>query len=309
MTKTIEGLTKDALRAHRRAICDELSARLPGWGGRGYSFRGLSPNIHVEVEVSAAHQPGGSRENDLWIHIPRALGGRLKVFAKIPPKKGRHDPLPFWEPLDAGVTQPLAPGARIFVRSRSVKCLGGIAAVVELDGRIHLLTCAHIFESASEVFVEPLRDSVATLSRAYLDDDDPLDAAVCELSATGVDLLDQSVDAPTWFSGCHPPDAGDNDGVGVFWPTSVDNHGPYQVEILSFFASTSVLFRRGRQDGLIEVSGGVVWGDSGSVLSLNGEYYGLCSGEVQGRWSFFTPIASVLDRLRSEYREVRLWHP
>lgn len=298
-------LDADLLKRYGRSMASELSARAALWGAKRSSFSGRSPEIRAEIEM-AEGRPEPSAE-DRWIPLPPEIGGRLRVFLSKGPKDPGRLPPSFsgWD--YSAVADPIAPGAPIFVPSGSGWSVGGVAAVLTLSGQPHLLTCAHIFNGPSDVFIGQEREPIATVTRAYLDDPAPLDAAVCEITAAGLELLERPLSAETWYTSVHAPEPEDNGAVAVFYPTSVGNEGPYEIDISSYWASTSVLFRGGPQGGLIEIPRGVIGGDSGSVLALNGEYYGLCSGNVEGQWSFFTPIAAAIERLRSEYDEVALW--
>jgi hypothetical protein len=51
-------------------------------------------------------------------------------------------------------------------------------------------------------------------------------------------------------------------------------------------------------------------GDSGSMLATaEDEMVGLCSGQLEQRWSLFTPLRAVLDRLAADHGKVDLWNP
>jgi hypothetical protein len=202
---------------------------------------------------------------------------------------------------------PLAPGAAIEVSSgdRS-RC--GIAAVLDLDGDPHLLTCGHSFKSSSGRVFEPSSAApIATLTRSLFDDAEPLDAAVCKLTDHGKDLLDHSAGAGSWFDRIHTPSAADNGDQVAFWPTNEDDPDPIDLSVTSFSARIDHLFGSGRpQDGFIQIQFPAIEGDSGSVLALDDAYYGLCSGTA-GSSSYFTPIAAIVAALRNDFGSIQLW--
>lgn len=231
------------------------------------------------------------------------------------------------------VTAPLAPGVPIFVGAARRRA--GVAAVVVMGGRPHLITCAHVFDGgagawsgrsdtgfelgrpdtsvgsgradASVYAAEIGGPVIATLTRSYLSDAPRLDAAVCELTAEGVLLLEASKGAKTWFPSYRTPAAGDADELAIFWPTHQSAGDPFAMKPSSWDASTQVLFPEGPHTGFIKLPFTAKEGDSGSVLSMGGAYYALCSGQVGT--TFFTPIASVLKRLQKENGKVELWQP
>jgi len=219
------------------------------------------------------------------------------------------------DPRRDRVTAPLAPGAPITVGDARRRA--GIAAVVVMGGRPHLITCGHVFEGGSgpgaargdaSVFTTEIGGpAIATLTRSYLDDAPRLDAAVCELLPDGVVLLEASKHAQTWFTDCRAPAEGDTDELAVFWPTHDDAGAPFAMKPTSLDASTQVLFPGGPHAGFIKLPFTAQEGDSGSVLAMGGAYYALCSGQVGT--TYFTPIASILRRLKREHGDVELWHP
>lgn len=219
------------------------------------------------------------------------------------------------DPRRDRVTAPLAPGAPIAVGPARRRA--GIAAVVVMGGRPHLITCGHVFEGrsglagargdASVFAAEGGGPAIATLTRSFLDDAPRLDAAVCELTADGIALLKASKGARTWFTSCRDPAAGDEDELAVFWPTHDGAGAPFAIKPSSHDASTQVLFPGGPHAGFIKLPFTAKEGDSGSVLAMGGAYYALCSG--QAGTSYFTPIASILRRLKKENGDVELWHP
>jgi len=195
-----------------------------------------------------------------------------------------------------------------------------------MGGRPHLITCGHVFDSGGGAWPER-RDAdsgsgrpdasvyvaevggpvIATLTRSYLNEAPRLDAAVCELTPEGILLLEASKGAKTWFATFRTPAAGDADELAVFWPTHEAAGAPFAMKPSSWDASTQVLFPGGPHTGFIKLPFTAKEGDSGSVLSIGGAYYALCSGQVGT--TFFTPIASVMSRLKKENGKVELWQP
>jgi hypothetical protein len=260
-------------------------------------------------------------------------------------------PLDDIDPRGDRVTVPLAPGVPIFVGAARRRA--GVAAVVVMDGRPHLITCGHVFDGgagawprrpdadvgsgrpdadvgsgrpdadvgsgrpdadvgsgrpdASVYAAEIGGPVIATLTRSYLEEAPRLDAAVCELTPEGILLLEASKGAKTWFPTFRTPAEGDADELAIFWPTHETAGAPFAMKPSSWDASTQVLFPGGPHTGFIKLPFTAKEGDSGSVLSMGGAYYALCSGQVGT--TFFTPIAAVLSRLKKEYGKVELWQP
>ncbi len=310
-------LTAEELRDCGPSLRAQLSQKRGPWGLLGWSFRGPPGAIEVEVKI------GGGRGRKLprvpALRLPRDLGGllrlRVAVAAGRPLKTSQKEEVPvgalsFAPETYAPVVHPLAPGAPILVGTGSDQKTGGIAAVVVLDGKLHLLTCGHLFDGPADVFTRETGAQIATLTRSYLSTSEPIDAAVCELVGDGPALLQRSSGADTWLAGWRRPTLSDNGATVVFWPTYRERTAPFEEPVSAVDAATSVLFFRGPQEGFIELHRSVIPGDSGSLLALDGRYYyGLCSGQVQGSWSYFTPIAAALDRLCGDYQEVDLWQP
>lgn len=219
------------------------------------------------------------------------------------------------DPRGDRVTAPLAPGVPIFVGAARRRA--GVAAVVVMSGRPHLITCGHVFNGgagawpgrpdASVYAAEIGGPAIATLTRSYLGEAPRLDAAVCELTPEGILLLETSKGAKTWFTTYRTPAAGDADELAIFWPTHQAAGAPFAMKPSSWDASTQVLFPEGPHAGFIKLPFTAKEGDSGSLLSIGGAYYALCSGQVGT--TFFTPIASVMSRLKKENGKVELWQP
>ena len=99
----------------------------------------------------------------------------------------------------------------------------------------------------------------------------------------------------------------------MFWPTSEGFDGrrdPIETTVSSYHAGSTVLFGGDPGDGFVELPFGVTPGDSGSMLATEDhEMVGLCSGQLEQRWSLFTPLQTVLDRLTADHGKVDLWNP
>jgi hypothetical protein len=208
------------------------------------------------------------------------------------------------------VTQPLAPGAQIFVGSGRDAEQCGVGAVVTSGGVAYLVTCGHVFASGeTDVRVELDGAVVATLTRSYFDEGDPLDAALCQLTDAGHDLLDESGTADTWFQNVHAPAASDNGKLATFWPTDSAPAQATPIQVKSFSACNPVPALGGARCGYILMPFGALGGDSGSVLAIGDAHYGICSFQVAGSQTFFTPTTSILKRFAVDFGGVTLWNP
>jgi hypothetical protein len=299
-------LTTSELERHLDGIERALAKKQRAWGLQGFSIRGRGNRLRVVAKVPyrrvsprAPVEPlnvGGKRP--LWLKV----GVESSFFTATGKATGGRR---------GGASQgaPLAPGAPIVVASdgRS-RC--GIGAILELDGDPFLLTCGHTFHAASgKVFVPGGSQPVAELAKNLLDDASPLDAAICELTRRGRELLEESADADTWFYAVHSPDPGDNERDVAFWPTSEEEPDPLDVRVASFSARFDPLFGPGGPNrDFIEVRFPASDGDSGSLLALGDRYYGLCSGTA-GSSSYFTAIADVVTALGNDFERIRPWKP
>jgi hypothetical protein len=219
----------------------------------------------------------------------------------------------------------VAPGAPILVGDDVGTSRAGIAAVVDIGGKPHLVTCGHVFNDAGRnVFAraedgswsdsEPIAVLLSSyLDRSFLDGARPIDAAVCALTEHGIAVLSGSLEARTWFQSCRAPSRALDRQSVVFWPTNDDFGEPIDMLVTSHCASSEVLFGGFPADGFIELTHEVIPGDSGSMLAVQHgdthEMIGLCSGQLAQSVSLFTPLATVLDRLRADHGEVELWNP
>jgi hypothetical protein len=299
-------LTGAQVKKHHPAIDAAVRERAAEWDIHGWSLQGRSPRIRLVVKVTAKRL---DKHRDLSIPLPEAIGGRLKVFVRATYARRRvQGPLPFSGSLTGGV---ITPGASIVIDHGVNREWAGIAAVVMLEGGPHIVTCGHAFMSSREQVFADLEDEepIAELSRSYFNDRRRLDAAICKLNEHGVELLSESSDAMTWFTRFRRPRVSDNGRMAVFWATNPESTGAYEAPISSYQTSDNILFCDGDvHDGFIEMPFIASGGDSGSLLSLNGLYYGICAGHV-GDATLFTPFARVLDRVRETNPEATLWTP
>lgn len=302
-------LTAAELATHRAALRSALRAATAEWGLLAYSVRGSGDALEIEIKVDPGAR--GKLPDPATISLPAEIGGRLRLRVAVAgERRGEEPPVSFSGPSYPSVREPLAPGAPILVgRGTSVR-RGGICAILLLDGKLHALTCGHIYnDGETGLLTRRGAVQVATLRRNYLRDEEPLDAAVCELLPSAMNLLRQSTTAPTWFRAYLEPAVEDNAGTTTFFPTFREDAPPIDASVSAYSASTTVLFPAGPFDDFIELGLAVIPGDSGSLLAKDDLYFGLCSGEVQATWSYFTPISAVLARLSRDYQEVAIWHP
>ncbi|HKO50180.1 MAG TPA: hypothetical protein VJV79_20760 [Polyangiaceae bacterium] len=301
-------LTQRRLEEHWPAIEAALEAKRDVWQIQGWSIQGKAPRLRVVVKVPYRRVTPRAPVSPL--RIPGSTPFWLKVgveatffsgFGKVTSRghsrgRSRH-------------SGPLVSGAPIEVSSggRS-RC--GIAAVLTLDDSPFLLTCGHNFNAnAGKVFLPGSHAPIARLTRNLFDDSSPLDAAICELTDRGIELLDASADADTWFSTVHTPEAADNDESAVFWPTSEDDPDPIELQIVSFSVRFDPLFGpHGPKTRFIQMQLSASEGDSGSALAFGGALYGLCSGTA-GPSAYFTAIADVVQSLRSDFGSIKPWQP
>jgi hypothetical protein len=299
-------LSERELDASWEAIESALRSKKKAWGLQGWSIQGRTPRLRVVVKVPYRRvSPRRPVE-------PIPIAAKRKFLLKVGVEASYHSAL--GKPTGGAVafgaqSFPLAAGSPIEVSSggRS-RC--GVAAVLKLDGDPFLLTCGHSFgSSAGKVFLPGGNSPIAHLERNLMHDHDPLDAAICKLTLAGNDLLADSADADTWFSGVHAPESSDNGKSVAFWPTSEDEPDPIDIDVASFSVCFEPLFGAGGPTcRFIEARLPASEGDSGSVLALGDSYYGLCSGTA-GSSSYFTAMADVIDALSSDFGSIEPWQP
>jgi hypothetical protein len=304
-------LTGAQVETYGRAIEAIVRERAADWDIHGWSFQGRSPHIRLVVKVTAKRL---DKHRNLSIPLPEGLGGRLKVFVRATfARKRSPGAVPVSaDSLAGGV---IAPGASIVVdHGNNQREWAGIAAILMIEGGPHILTCGHAFTfggSREKILVDPEEDApIAELTTSYFHGRPRLDAAICKLNEHGVGLLEEhSKDAISWSTRFRRPRMTDNGKTAVFWATNPGSAGSYEAPISSYTTSDSILFGDGEiHDGFIEMPFIASGGDSGSLLSVNGSYYGICAGHV-GDSTLFTPFARVMDRVRETHPEATLWTP
>jgi hypothetical protein len=308
-----ESFTAEEIRTHRKAIARALAPFAKEWGIVGWAFLGKPDALTLHVRISPAHEPPEKAERVISLEPGHDVLVKIEQIAKL------ND---FFDTGDPPVRKPIAPGAPILVGRKGARLSGGMAAVVVLGGKKataeddpddagdgpHLLTCGHLFSGPADVFAPSEDEPIATLTKSYMSGDDKMDFAVCRLTPRGMSLLQGSADEQTWLTGGARAPAPDMlESVPTFWPTHAGSRSPIEVTITADNASTSMLFDGNPGDGFIELDYIAIEGDSGSLLSINDDYVGICSGEIDAARSYFTPIAAALDRLLKDYNEVHLW--
>lgn len=300
-------LTGAEVKRYRRAIDETLRGRAAELDIHGWSFEGRSPRIRLVAKVTVKRM---DKHKNLSIPLPEASGGRLKVHVRATYARRRGPgPLPFGgDSLTGGV---ISPGAPIVVDHGGYQEWAGVAAVLMLADGPHILTCGHAFMGArEEVYADPGEEEpIAELAASYFYERPRLDAALCKLTEYGLELLEQSGDAVTWFTKFRRPRVSDNGKTAVFWATNPESAGAYEAPISSYSTCDAILF--GDDDvhgGLVEMPFIASGGDSGSLLSVGDRYYGICAGHV-GDATLFTPFAAAMDRIRENYPEATLWTP
>jgi hypothetical protein len=289
------------LARHRAAIETAMHARLRDWGAHGWRIIGSPPRVRLEVVV-----PETVQRALVPVQTIKVAGRTIKPAVRASrvairkPRATAGD-----TPTAIGFARAVAPGARIRVGRGALQEFVGVAAVLVIAGKPAILTCGHAdaFKFSGELLPGDDADGVAiaNLQTNFLSEPSPLDAAICPLTDAGRALLSESKAAPTWrFKTTHPPAVGDNDQTAVFWQTHDGNDSAPTAKIESFSGESHALFgARGPSEGFIETGHAVRGGDSGSLLSLESSLYGICSGFV-GFTAFFTPITTVLERLKGQ---------
>lgn len=195
----------------------------------------------------------------------------------------------------------VGPGSPVHVDGPEGVSRAGIAALLEVAGEPHLLSCGHVFGASGGgdlVFRPGDPAPVARLRRNFMADDPPLDASICRvlrpdtLAAYSHVLPAQVRPAP----GCHGRQA-------VFWHTHADGLPPVTAPVISYLGCEYSLRNSTWNHvlyGLVTLPGLTQAGDSGSLLALDGRHLGICSGRV-GAFSFFTPVDAALERIGGHF--------
>lgn len=210
--------------------------------------------------------------------------------------------------LEPGI---LAPGAPLdFTDGDNIR-RGGLAAVVQIDEILYLLTCGHHFPSPGDtVRLRGESLDAAVFDTNLLEKKPEIDASLYRVNAAGLELLDNSRSAPTWTRKFMVPYASHVGREVVFRPaftieqnsiaTTLNGHDETVLSLLFSPANQNLC----RTDDITED------GDSGSILMLGDSSYGLCTGQAHG-YSYFTSIFRILLRIVDEKgtQEVSLWIP
>jgi len=299
------------LKTHFDELSTVLQRHLKPWGTQGWRVVGREPHLRIEVSLPQSvqkprHPVRAVRVGGRWIKPAVTIS-----HAHLRRPRGADGS----SPSSIGLVRAMAPGARVRVGRGQFQEFVGIAAVFEYpDKSKKVLTCGHAraFDFSGEIVPgdDPNGDAIANLDRNFLQDPNPLDAALCTLTDAGLALLKDSANAPTWrFKSIKTPSVTDNSQQSVFWQTHDGDDSALTAPVLSFSGQNAALFGpTGPQTGFVETSHGVIPGDSGSLLSLGASLYGLCSGFI-GFTAFFTPIASVVARLKSQGTICTIYQP
>lgn len=268
------------------------------WGAEGWALIGKPP--HVRVVVLVAKKLASPKAHASTITLPKSLGGRALKVAVRALHRDESSSTTSGSTLPSGGAQYLAPGAPISCDGDRI----GIGAVVAIGGSPHIVTCGHAVGSGDTLATSDGDTEIATLRNNFFTSGDRLDAAVFKVNSDGLDLLRQGASAPTWASTIHAPDAVDNESEVTFWPTWADHKSSFVEDVLSF----SACIPDGVGCGYVMLTRCTNLGDSGSTLQIDGSYYALAS-QRDGNNSFFTPISSVVSRLRSSGATAVPWRP
>jgi len=205
----------------------------------------------------------------------------------------------------------LAPGAALDFPTGGGAELGGLAAVISIDSTLFFLTCGHHHPAKNgKLRLRGALEDLGVLDMNLLTLDKPIDAAIYTVNPAGLALLTASRNAPTWNTNVLPPYGYQNTCGVVFWPTNCVGLPPCAATVSSHSATAPWLLAEPVNNGFIRTEVITVAGDSGSLLTLGGSSYGLCTG--RGRfYSFYTPIFAVIVRLYQlkQAKGVQLWVP
>ncbi len=283
---------------HRR-LHDLLRERFAEWNAVGWAITGdpsqLRVTVLVDKKVAEPRVPARS------IELPLSFGGgRLKLAVQaLHRESGGADHASETMPAGAGVDY-LAPGAPISCDGERI----GIGAVIAIGNTPHIVTCGHAVGSADTLTTSDGNTEIATLKDNFFPIGDRLDAAVFTVNDDGLDLLHQGSLAPSWCTSFHAPADTDNDTDVTFWPTAADQQPSFVEKVMSF----SACIPSSIGCGYVMLTRCTSPGDSGSSLQIGSSYYALASRR-DGNNSFFTPITTIVDRLKSPGVQVTPWSP
>lgn len=277
-----------------------LRPAIARWHAEGWAFVGVPPRMRIAVLV--ARKLAAPVAPATTIELPASLGsGRLKVAVLALHRDARPETATAGAmPTGAG-TDYLAPGVPIGCDNERV----GLAAVLALDRKPHLITCGHAIGSAdSTLTTGDGATEIGRLHRNLFSSGDNLDAAVFTPTSDGLALLQAGASAPTWCASIHEPVAGDNGKAATFWPTWADSQSPFVEDVMAFSSSIP----GGVGVGYVMLPCCTARGDSGSLLQIDNSYYGLASRR-DGNYSFFTPISRIKRKLEDSGAKVTPWRP
>lgn len=304
-------LTHQEFETVRRPLCRLISKQSKKWGSHGWAVTGSLKKLRIEIAVSKTLLRPATPIGH--IALPKPLTGSLKLAVRSS-LDGLSISAPSASPaslssLANAVAEPFAPGSRIVVASQPLQ-RAGVACFVVADDTTYLVTCGHVFmQGAVGTAVYANGKYVAKLTRNFLDDTDQLDAAYCELLPAGLQLLEASKAAPTFYGDVLKPSSGQNKDA-VFWPTNVAASDAITTSINSYSACDATMFNEFWSldlCALVRTEQITVPGDSGSLLACGDRYYASCTGAPN--WSYYTPLYSTIERMKTIFTRVELWQP
>jgi hypothetical protein len=295
-------LTFDEFERARTMIGTQVARSAKRWGAHGWAAIGSKSKLRIEISII-----GEPPRDEKPLRLPRSIGGAVQpMFPRSPAPRVESiapldaDSLESTGQAAAAVPELLAPGSRILVDSRPIQ-MAGIACVVVADGDTYLVTCGHVFEpgaTTTGVFVGGAK--IAVLAHNFLEDSQQLDAAYCKLTPKGLQFLAASTNATTWYADILSASNGQNRNA-TFFPTNPGAGSSISTKIASASASDSNLFNDFWSlslTQLIQTEQITSPGDSGSLLAVGAP-----------SWSYYTPLSSTIERMRSVFTEVQIWQP
>jgi len=303
-------LTLTEFERARGQLGRAIARRRSAWGSHGWAVVGPPRSLRIEIAVPRTllrpDSPIGA------VPLPRAIGGSIKLSARSSFRRATppSEPSALVAATTSAIAEAYAPGSRILVNSNPVE-EAGVACFVIADDVVHMLTCGPPFQPrAVGTAVFAANTKVATLSHNFLDDDEQLDIACCQVTPAGLQLAAASANAPSWCTEILPAIQGQHQPA-VFWPTNAAASDAVTTTINSYSASESGLSNRFwdlELDQLIRTEGITLPGDSGSLLMVRDRYYAACTGKPDS-WSYYTPLHHAMERLRNLFTQVDLWLP
>jgi hypothetical protein len=287
-----------------------IEARREEWGIHGWSIRGGNDRYRISVRVlSIQKYPDAPIRRITIEHEGRVLHVKPRIEASHHGIEGDGQEDEPGAGVHAAGVRGLAPGAPLLFADDHGVQVGGFAAVLQIEGGLFVLTCGH--QGAQPGAVLRLADNATEIASFFtnlLFWDSPVDAALYRLNPTGVRLMEQAADSPTWCKSLMRPVPSHIGHHAEFWPTHLGATGSFVETILSTLGSERRLFSSPAHEGFVQLTACTRFGDSGSLLTFRDSGYALCSGRI-GRYSFFTPIMSVFERLYLEGIEAQPWTP